>query len=104
GFAIRLENKLGDARDNDTITNEGTITGGGSIPNPAGVVTIQNGATDSNSAGTLDGVTYTGTGLARFVRGDGAAIQMGEGNDTLTNSGTITGGTGRAVNMEGGDD
>lgn len=103
-YAIRLENKLGDARDNDTIINAGTITGGGTIP-AAGTVTIQGGAVDTNSTGTLDGVAYTGTGDARFIRGDGSAIQMGEGADVLTNTGTIDGSaTGRAVNMEGGND
>jgi hypothetical protein len=104
GYAIRLENKLGDARDNDTITNYGTIIGGGSIPNPSGTITIQSGATDTNSTGTLDGVTYTGTGSARFIKGDGSAIQTGEGNDIITNHGTITGNTGRAIAMEGGND
>lgn len=104
GFAIRLENKLGDARDNDTIINAGEIIGGGSIPVADDVVTIQDGSVDTHSAGTLDGVTYTGEGLARFIRGDGSAIQMGEGDDVLTNTGTITGNTGRAVNMEGGND
>lgn len=104
GFAIRLENKLGDARDNDTITNAGTIIGGGSIPDPAAVVLRQDGLADPNSTGTLDGVSYTGTGDARFIRGDGAAVQMGEGADTLTNTGIITGGTGRAISMEGGSD
>jgi autotransporter-associated beta strand protein len=49
-------------------------------------------------------VDYTGEGLARFIRGDGSAIQMGEGDDVLTNTGTITGGSGRAINMEGGND
>jgi fibronectin-binding autotransporter adhesin len=104
GYAIRLENKHGDARDNDTITNAGTIVGNGSIPNPSGTVTLQNGATDTNSSGTLNGVTYTGTGVARFIRGDGSAIQTGEGNDVINNSGTITGNTGRAIAMEGGND
>jgi hypothetical protein len=104
GYAIRLENKLGDARDNDTITNAGIIIGNGSIPNPSGTVTLQNGATDTNSSGTLNGVTYAGTGVARFIRGDGSAIQTGEGNDVINNSGTITGNTGRAINMEGGND
>lgn len=103
GYAIRLENKHGDARDNDTITNAGTIIGGGSIPNPSGTITIQSGATDTNSTGTLDGVTYTGTGSARFIKGDGSAIQTGEGNDIITNHGTITGSNGRAINMEGGN-
>lgn len=104
GFAIRLENKWGDTRDNDTLVNAGTIIGHGSIPDPASIVTIQGGGTDIHSTGTLDGVAYTGTGLARFIRGDGAAIQMGEGNDSLTNTGTITGNTGLAISMEGGDD
>ncbi|MCX6983083.1 MAG: PEP-CTERM sorting domain-containing protein [Verrucomicrobia bacterium] len=103
GYAIRLENKLGDARDNDTITNYGTIIGGGTITKPSGTVALQgNGGTDTNSTGTLDGVTYTGTGSARFIKGDGSAIQTGEGNDIITNHGTITGSNGRAINMEGG--
>ncbi len=65
---------------------------------------MNTGVADPNSVGTLNGVTYTGTGSARFIRGDGSAIQMGEGNDVLTNYGTIIGNTGRAVNMEGGND
>ncbi|PZA10299.1 hypothetical protein DNX69_13000 [Rhodopseudomonas palustris] len=104
GFAIRLENKTGTTADNDTIVNAGTIIGNGAIPDPNAVVLLQNGSVDTNSVGTLDGVTYTGTGSARFIRGDGSAIQMGEGNDVLTNSGTIIGNNGRAVNMEGGND
>lgn len=104
GFAVRFENKLGDSRDNDTIVNTGTIIGNGTIPDPNAVVTVQSGAVDTNSTGTLNGVTYTGTGAARFIRGDGSAIQMGEGADQLTNYGTIIGNTGRAINMEGGND
>lgn len=104
GFAIRLENKTGTAADNDTIVNRGTIIGNGAIPDPNGVVLLGSGAVDANSVGTLNGVTYTGTGSARFIRGDGSAIQMGEGADVLTNYGTIIGNNGRAVNMEGGND
>jgi len=104
GFAIRLENKTGTAADNDSIVNYGTIIGNGAIPDPNGVVLLQSGAVDINSVGTLDGVTYTGTGSARFIRGDGSAIQMGEGADVLTNYGSIVGNNGRAVNMEGGND
>ena len=104
GFAIRLENKNGNATDNDSVVNYGSITGNGAIPDPAGTVSIQGGGIDTNSVGTLDGITYTGTGSARFIRGDGAAIQMGEGADTLSNYGTIIGNTGRAINLEGGAD
>ena len=104
GFAIRLENKTGTAIDNDTIVNHGTIIGGGAIPDPNEVILMESGAVDTNSTGTLDGVVYTGTGAARFIRGDGSAIQMGEGNDVLTNYGTITGMNGRAINLEGGAD
>jgi uncharacterized protein with beta-barrel porin domain len=104
GFAIRLENKTGTAIDNDTIVNRGTIIGNGAIPDPNAVVLLNTGAVDPNSVGTLNGVAYTGTGSARFIRGDGSAIQMGEGADTLTNYGTIIGNNGRAVNMEGGRD
>ncbi len=106
GYAIRLENKstATPAINNDTIVNYGTIIGNGTIPDPNAIVLKQNGLADENSVGTLNGVTYTGTGNARFIRGDGSAIQMGEGNDVLTNYGTIIGNTGRAVNMEGGND
>jgi uncharacterized protein with beta-barrel porin domain len=104
GYAIRLENKTGTAIDNDTIVNYGTIIGNGTIPNPNAIVLMSGGAADPNSVGTLNGVTYTGTGSARFIRGDGSAIQMGEGNDVLTNYGTIIGNTGRAINLEGGND
>jgi outer membrane autotransporter protein len=104
GFAIRLENKTGTAADNDTIVNRGTIIGNGAIPDPNAVVLLGNGAVDPGSVGTLNGVVYTGTGSARFIRGDGSAIQMGEGADVLTNYGTIIGNNGRAVNMEGGND
>jgi uncharacterized protein YhjY with autotransporter beta-barrel domain len=104
GFAIRLENKTGTAADNDTIVNRGTVIGNGAIPDPNAVVLLGSGAVDPNSVGTLNGVAYTGTGSARFIRGDGSAIQMGEGADVLTNYGTIIGNNGRAVNMEGGND
>jgi len=103
GFAIRLENKTGTASDNDTIINRGTIIGNGTIPNPSGTVLLGDGVTVDPAHGTLNGVTY-GAGSARFIRGDGSAIQTGEGNDVLTNYGTIIGNTGRAINFEGGND
>ncbi|MDR6662364.1 uncharacterized protein YhjY with autotransporter beta-barrel domain [Tardiphaga robiniae] len=104
GFAIRLENKstMTPAINNDTIVNYGTIIGNGAIPDPNGIVLLQNGSVDPAN-GTLNGVTYA-AGSARFIRGDGSAIQMGEGADVLTNYGTIIGNNGRAVNMEGGND
>ncbi len=104
GYAIRFENKLGTPADSDTIINFGTISGTGAIPNPSDIVLRQYGEVDGNSVGTLDGVTYTGTGSARFIRGDGAAIQTGEGADLVQNHGTITSSNGRAVSLEGGDD
>ncbi|MDF2600170.1 MAG: hypothetical protein K0Q54_2993, partial [Methylobacterium brachiatum] len=104
GYAIRLENKTGTAADRDTIVNKGTIIGNGAIPDPTGVVLLKDKSVDDGSVGTLDGVRYTGTGSARFIRGDGAAIQMGEGDDVLTNYGTITGNNGRAISLEGGND
>ncbi|WP_081725941.1 MULTISPECIES: autotransporter outer membrane beta-barrel domain-containing protein [unclassified Bradyrhizobium] len=103
-YAIRSENKTGTAADNDRIVNYGTIIGNGTIPDPNGVTLLQNGTPDPGSVGTLNGVTYTGTGSTRFIRGDGAAIQTGEGNDVLSNYGTIIGNSGRAISMEGGDD
>jgi len=104
-YAIRSENKTGNAAvDNDTIVNYGTIIGNGTIPDPNGVTLLQNGNPDPGSVGTLNGVTYTGTGSTRFIRGDGAAIQTGEGADVLSNYGTIIGNSGRAISMEGGND
>jgi len=103
GFAIRLENKTGTAADNDTIVNRGTIIGNGTIPDPTATVLLGDGVTADPAHGTLNGVTY-GPGSARFIRGDGSAIQTGEGNDVLTNYGTIIGNTGRAINFEGGND
>jgi len=104
GYAIRLENKTGTAADNDTITNFGTITGNGGVP--SGTVLRQDGAADPGTVGTLDGRTYTAAdaGSSRFIRGDGSAIQTGEGSDTLSNYGVITGNSGRAINLEGGND
>ncbi len=106
GFAVRFENKstATPSINDDTIINTGTIIGNGVIPDPSAIITLQGGGVDTRSVGTLDGVNYTGTGSARFIRGDGSAIQTGEGNDVLKNYGTITGNTGRAINMEGGDD
>jgi hypothetical protein len=107
GFAIRFENKTGTAADNDTIENFGTITGNGSIPDPNSTVLRQDGNADPGVNGTLDGVTYTSgadAGNARFISGDGSAIQTGEGNDILSNHGSIVGNSGRAINMEGGTD
>lgn len=103
GYAIRMENKLGTAADNDTIVNYGTIVGNGAIPDPSTPVYMQDGTTLDPANGTLNGVAY-GPGSARFIRGDGSAIQMGEGSDILTNYGVITGNTGRALNLEGGTD
>jgi outer membrane autotransporter protein len=98
GFGIRMEGAF-----DDTITNTGTITGTGTIPDITATVFLLNGVTADPANGTADGVVY-GAGNTRFIRGDGSTIQMGEGNDILINSGTITSANGRAVNMEGGND
>ena len=109
GYAIRLENKGTAAVAADKITNYGTITGNGAIPDPNGIVTFVDPTTgqtvaDPNSVGTLDGVAYTGTGSARFILGDGSAIQTGEGADVVTDYGAIIGNSGRAIDLEGGAD
>src|SRR5262249_704730 len=72
-----------------------------------GTVLRQDLNADPGVNGTLDGVTYTSAanaGNARFISGDGSAIQAGEGNDVLSNHGSIVGNSGRAINMEGGTD
>ena len=106
-YAIRLENKstATPAINDDTILNYGAITGNAAIP--TGTVLLQNGNADASTVGTLDGTTYAAAdaGSARFIRGDGAAIQTGEGNDSVADYGTITGNvSGRAINLEGGND
>ena len=105
GYAIRLENKAGNAAtDDDTVVNYGSITGQGTIP--SGTVLRQDSQPDPGTVGTLNGITYSSAdaGNARFIQGDGAAIQTGEGADVLANYGTITGNSGRAISLEGGDD
>ncbi len=107
GYAIRFESKTGTSADNDTIVNYGTITGNGAIPDPNGIVLRVDGTPDPGTQGRVEGINYTSAanaGNARFIRGDGSAIQMGQGNDQLTNYGTIIGNNGRAINMEGGND
>ncbi len=108
GYAIRSENKSVSGTnvaslDNDTITNYGTIIGNGTVP--SATVTLQSGAADPNTVGVLNGVTYTAAnaGSARFISGDGAAVQTGEGNDVVSNYGTIVGNSGRAISFEGGN-
>jgi len=71
-----------------TITNSGLIQGktGYGIKM---IGTFANTITN-NAGGTIRGA------------GTGAAIQTGNGNDTLNNSGTITGDNGLAIDMQGG--
>ncbi|MFD0936464.1 beta strand repeat-containing protein, partial [Methylobacterium trifolii] len=107
GYAIRSENRTGTAAgDDDGIVNYGRIAGNGTIPETTQTVRLQNGAADAATVGILDGRTYTAAdaGSVRFIRGDGSAVQTGEGADVLSNYGTLTGGTGRALNLEGGAD
>jgi hypothetical protein len=122
GYAIRSENKAGTdesnlpAVDYDTVVNYGAIISDGTIPNFAGTfeITTYNTAApyvatltpDPNVVGTIEGQVYTSTadaGSIRFTQGDGSAIQLGEGNDILTNYGTIIAADGKAINLEGGN-
>jgi hypothetical protein len=119
GYAIRSENKAGtdqsnlSAVDYDTVVNYGTIISYGTIPNLAGTfeITSYNAAApyvatltpDPNVIGTIEGQSGFAAGSVRFTQGDGSAIQLGEGNDILTEFGTIIATDGRAINLEGGD-
>lgn len=73
-----------------TITNEGLIRGYGGY----GIRMI---------GSYSDTITNNATGTVRGG-GTGAAIQMGGGNDLLTNRGAIIGENGSAINLEDGDD
>lgn len=76
-----------------TITNSGLIRGyeGFAI----GLVGNFNDTVTNNAGGTIQG---GGTAAS------GAAIQTGGGDDTVTNRGTIIGGNGRAVDLGAGND
>lgn len=94
GHGILSDDSSGGAAPGVTsITNAGLIRGYDSY----GIRMIGNRADSiTNSAGG----TIRGGGNAA----QGAAIQMGDGADTLSNSGSITGDSGLAVDLEAGDD
>jgi hypothetical protein len=100
GFGILIDNS---SKDNaiaaTTLTNRGLIKS----DNGPAVVFIGIAAhplpTFPNSITNAAGGTISGAGLG----GDGAAIQTGDGNDTITNSGTIVGNNGFAIDMQGGN-
>jgi autotransporter-associated beta strand protein len=75
-----------------TITNDGLIQGESGVG--IRIISALNNTITNNASGTIKGA---GTGA------QGAAIQTGDGNDTITNSGTIVGDNGFAINMQGGN-
>lgn len=77
-----------------SITNSGLIQGKSGFGVKI-IGTFDNSVTN-NSTGTIRGAGNAGT--------VGAALQTGNGNDTVTNAGTITGDNGKAVNLQGGND
>jgi len=88
-----------------TITNSGTITGDRKVG--IGLVGDWNDTIVNNSTGVITGgvdtqqVDKLSTDVTQTA---GAAIQMGAGNDTLTNYGRIEGKNGLAIDMGSGDD
>ncbi len=73
-----------------TVTNSGTIRGYSGF----GIKMIgsYNDTITNNAGGTIRGA------------GTGAAIQTGDGSDTVTNAGAIIGDNGSAIDLEGGND
>ena len=88
---------------------EGVAMGGGTIVNTSGALIFGAGNAvlinhDTNPGGVADGAT-TITNAGTIRGGTGRAISLvGNFADTITNSGTITGGTTGAIDMGGGDD
>lgn len=85
-----------------TITNSGIITGDkktaiGLVGNFADTIT-------NNSGGVITGGKDSVRVDEALSTTQAAAIQMGDGADTLTNSGTIVGLNGMAIDMGDGDD
>jgi len=95
GHGILVDNSSnGNAFAATSITNSGLIRGttGYAIQ----MVSTFNNTITNNTDGVI-----RGAGDAQTV---GAAIQTGNGNDTLSNAGTITGENGKAIDLQGGDD
>ncbi|MDB5687832.1 MAG: hypothetical protein JWR77_2421, partial [Rhizorhabdus sp.] len=86
---------------------EGIAIGGGTIINEAGALISGGGAgilVDDGSAGSAAGATsITNAGTIRGVAGSGIVL-VGDFADTITTSGAIAGGNGIALNMGAGDD
>lgn len=91
GNGILIDNSNGgNAVAATTVRNEGLIQGKSGF----GIKIV----------GTFaDTITNSDRGVIRGA-GTGATIQMGDGNDTLVNSGSIISEIGKAIDMEGGDD
>lgn len=95
GHGILVDNSSnGNAFAATSITNSGLIRGttGYAIQ----MVSTFNNTVTNNAGGIIRGAGDAGT--------VGAAIQTGNGNDTLSNAGTITGDNGKAIAMQGGND
>lgn len=95
GHGILVDNSSkGNAFAAASITNSGLIRG------TTGYA-IQMISTFDNTVTNNAGGVIRGAGDATT---EGAAIQTGNGNDTLSNAGTITGDNGKAINLQGGND
>lgn len=85
-----------------TITNSGTIQG--ATKAAIGLVGDYDDVIVNNATGVIIGGSSAVLVDELSSTTAGAAIQMGAGNDTLTNYGTITGQNGLAIDMGSGDD
>ena len=85
-----------------TITNSGTIQG--ATKAAIGLVGDYDDVIVNNATGVIIGGSSAVLVDALSSTTAGAAIQMGSGDDTLTNYGTITGQNGLAIDLGNGDD
>ena len=82
------------------IVNDGTITGERKVA----IGLVGNFADTLINTGTITGGTQATLLGANNSTAAGAAVQMGAGNDTLTNYGRVEGKNGMAIDMGDGDD
>ena len=103
---------LADAPNGDaTRAGNGILIDDSNGGNAVAATTVQNDGLIQGKSGFgikmvgnfADTITNTQRGVIRGA-GTGATIQMGGGNDTLVNHGSIISDIGNAIDMEGGDD
>lgn len=102
GTTVAVRGTEDAAGDKAYIVNAGTITGNKGIA--VGLVGNFDDTLVNNATGVITGGAHATLVGANNSTAAGAAVQMGDGNDSLTNYGRIEGRNGMAIDMGNGDD